>query len=109
MPHDTEVRGLAVRVTSGGARTFVVGTSRNGRSLRMKIASCDHLNVYQAREEARKLLGEITKGVNHAAERRREHTQGTFDQMLSPYVEKLKRERKQSAREVENAFRLHVR
>jgi integrase len=58
----------------------------------------EHGNVvaYLERKEAER----------HRAEQKRK---GTLGELLAAYVEKLKRERKQSAREVENAFRLHVR
>lgn len=56
-----------------------------------------HLNAQVERESAERRRTELEKA-----------SQGSLGELLFAYVAKLKREGKRSAREVENAFRLHV-
>ncbi|MBY6153359.1 Arm DNA-binding domain-containing protein [Vannielia litorea] len=59
---DTEVRGLALRVTPNGHKTFVFGYSVNGRERRMRIGDASTCTVVEAREAAKKLRREVDYG-----------------------------------------------
>lgn len=68
--------GLAVRVTSGGSRVFVAQGYSNGDTVRVKLARVSDLTLTQARQRAKGVLGEISKGVNPNADRRAERARG---------------------------------
>jgi integrase len=86
-------------------------TSKNGYTLaraREKVAELEALR----REYGNPITYLEAEAERKVAERRKAEAeqakQGSFGELLATYVEKLKREGKESARQVENAFRLHV-
>jgi hypothetical protein len=55
--HDDVPRGFALRVTSNGAKTYIINRKMDGKVLRMNVgAYCDFKTVTQARECAEELL-----------------------------------------------------
>lgn len=72
---DTELKGFGVRLTAGGAKTFVVEKRINGKVRRIKIARYPEKTVEQARLAAQQLLGEIAGGENPIKKKR----QAEFD------------------------------
>ncbi len=61
--YDTDVPGFGVRVTATGAKSFVFNyRTRTGRERRMTIAPCNALSITDAREEAKRLRGEVALG-----------------------------------------------
>ncbi len=66
---DTEVRGLALRVTPNGHKTFVFGYSVNGRERRMRIGDASTCTVAEAREAAKKLRREVENGSDPQEQR----------------------------------------
>lgn len=74
---DTELKGFAVRVTSSGAKSFILEKRIDGKVKRLTIGRYPELTVEQARKEAHKLLGHIAVGRNPAAEKKQEALQGT--------------------------------
>lgn len=67
---DTALPGFALRVTSGGAKSFVLEKRINGRVRRQTLGRYGALTVEQARREAQKVLGRIAAGADPIAERR---------------------------------------
>lgn len=67
---DQELKGFALRVTSTGAKSFVVETLVRHKVRRMTLGKYGALTVEQARKEAKKLLGQIAGGVDPLAEKR---------------------------------------
>jgi len=68
--YDTEVRGFGVRVTSLGAKAFVLNYRVNGRERRLTIGSYPDWSVAAAREQAKELkrsvdLGDDPMGRRH--------------------------------------------
>ncbi|MCO6433715.1 tyrosine-type recombinase/integrase [Nitrosomonas nitrosa] len=74
---DTELKGFAVRVTSSGAKSFILEKQIDGKVKRLTLGRYPELTVEQARKEAHKLLGHIAVGRNPAAEKKQEALQGT--------------------------------
>jgi integrase len=74
---DDEQRGLGVRVTKGAKKGSMVGKSYlvqyrlAGRKQRLPVGACSAITLKSAREAARALLGDVAKGRNPAAERKR--------------------------------------
>lgn len=61
---DSELRGFGIRVFSSGRRTyFVQYRNQFGSTRRKKIGVHGNITADQAREEAKKLLGDVAKGA----------------------------------------------
>lgn len=74
---DTELKGFAVRVTSSGAKSFLLEKRIDGKVKRLILGRYPELTVEQARKEAHKLLGYIATGRNRVTEKKQETLQGT--------------------------------
>ncbi len=74
---DTELKGFAVRVTSSGAKSFILEKRIDGKVKRLTLGRYPEITVEQARKEAHKLLGQIATGRNPVAEKKQEALQGT--------------------------------
>ena len=74
---DTELKGFAVRITSSGAKSFILEKRIDGKVKRLTIGRYPEITVEQARKEAHKLLGHIATGRNPIAEKKQEALQGT--------------------------------
>jgi integrase len=67
---DDTQRGLAVRVTASGGRTYLCQYSLHGQKWRVPLGSCSALSLSSAREAAAAIMGDVAKGRNPAAERK---------------------------------------
>jgi integrase len=67
---DDSQRGLAVRVTATGSRTYLCQYTLNGQKWRVPLGSCSALSLSKAREAAAAVMGDVAKGKNPAAERK---------------------------------------
>jgi len=67
---DDAQRGLAVRVTASGGRTFLCQYTLHGHKWRVPLGSCAALSLAKAREAAAALMGDVAKGKNPVAERK---------------------------------------
>jgi len=96
---DTEQPRLAVRVTSGGSRCFVVDAWAHGRTVRVKLADCSSLSLKEARRRALEELAKITRGVNPNEERRAAAARGiTLGEALEAYIATRKAARRLARR-----------
>ena len=68
---DTECKGLGVRATAAGSRSFLVQwtDTATGRKVREPLGAWGSITVEQARAAARARLGRVAQGINPAAER----------------------------------------
>jgi integrase len=67
---DDAQRGLAVRVTASGGRTFLCQYTLHGHKWRVPLGACSALALSKAREAAAAVMGDVAKGRNPAAERK---------------------------------------
>ena len=67
---DDAQRGLAVRVTASGSRTYLCQYTLNRQKWRVPLGSCSALSLWKAREAAAAVMGDVAKGRNPAAERK---------------------------------------
>ena len=74
--YDTVMPGLAMRVTPGGARTFVLYRRLNGRPTRINLGAVDGMSVLDARKAVQQIAGKVAAGVNIVAERRAARVRG---------------------------------
>lgn len=92
---DATMPGFAVRITSGGARSFVVEyRTRSGRNRRVTLGAYGRLTVEKARREARKLLAQRDEGRDPAVERKIGRVALTVAEVCALYVEYLRAKRK---------------
>jgi integrase len=68
--YDTVTPSLAMRVTSAGARSFVVVKKINGTTQRIMLGRFPSLRLDDARQAARTIAGQIAKGDDPVALRR---------------------------------------
>ena len=67
---DDEQRGLGVRVTKGGGKTYVAQYTMGGLKRRIPLRSCSAISLAAAREAVQEILGEVATGRDPAAERK---------------------------------------
>jgi hypothetical protein len=67
---DDAQRGLAVRVTASGGRTYLCQYTLHGHKWRVPLGACSAVSLYRAREAAAAIMGDVAKGLNPAAERK---------------------------------------
>lgn len=69
---DHKVPGLALRVTAGGARSWVIHyRNTDRRERRFTLGSAEVIKLDQARIRARQVLGEVATGADPASSRRK--------------------------------------
>ncbi len=73
----SEQPGFGLRVTAGGARTYVVQQRVNGKTVRVKIGRHGVFTPESARIEAKKLLGDTARGIDPNAQKKVEKVQAT--------------------------------
>lgn len=61
---DSVIAGFGLRVTSGGAKSFIVEKRVDGRVKRKTLGRYGNLTVEQARKEAQKFLGQVASGID---------------------------------------------
>lgn len=85
---DTELKGFGVRVFPTGRRTyFVQYRNQFGSTRRKKIGVHGNITADQAREEAKKLLGDVAKGKDPSQEHQNDKLKPTFEQLATEYLE----------------------
>src|SRR6516165_7904986 len=68
---DDKRKGLAVRITAGGTKSFVLEKLVGRRVRRMTLGRCNEISVEKAWQIAQKHLGEIAAGLDPVEERKR--------------------------------------
>jgi hypothetical protein len=67
---DDEQKGLAVRVTASGGKTYLVQYSHAGKKRRVPLGTVDAISLAQARIAARAIMGDVAKGRDPATQRK---------------------------------------
>jgi hypothetical protein len=85
---DNARKGLAVRVTAGGTKSFVLEKLVHRRVRRITLGRCGKISVEIAWKIAQTLLGQIAEGRDPAAERKKTAAASvTLDGVLREYLE----------------------
>lgn len=85
---DSELKGFGVRVFPTGRRTyFVQYRNQFGSTRRKKIGVHGHITADQAREEAKKLLGDVAKGADPSRDHQNDKQKPTFEKLATEYLE----------------------
>ena len=72
---DDEQRGLGVRVTASGGKTYLAQYSCHGQKRRVPLGSCSAVSLAKARDAVRAIMGDVAKDVDPAAERKKAKAQ----------------------------------
>jgi integrase len=84
---DDELPCFGVRVTKSGSMSYILQRRVKGKSQRITICKSHELAPSGARNEARKLIGEIIKGNDPVAEKHKTTLQGsTVEDALNDYI-----------------------
>lgn len=95
---DTELPGLALRVTAGGAKAYVVEYRKSGRKRRVTLGRHGPITPDQARELAKRELYSVAAGEDPAERRRQERQGDTLGDMAQRYLDELKARAEAGAR-----------
>jgi integrase len=108
--YDTDVKGFGCRVTTAGAKSFVLNYQAAGRERRLTIGSFPDWSTKQARERARELKREIDTGGDPLGEREAERTAPTVNELADRFeAEHLPRLRPGTQDEYRRLLRLYIR
>lgn len=91
MYRDSALPGFALRVSGGGAKSFIVEKRINGKLKRITLGRYGPLTCEQARKEAHKLLGSIASGGDPVTEKKEAVAQSvTLLEAFNSYLETRK-------------------
>lgn len=86
--YDGNIKGFGVRVTSGGTKAFFVEKSIKNKLCRITLGRYPELTAEMAKNEAKKLLGQIAMGIDPIAEKRSaQMRQVTLNEVFSDYIQ----------------------
>lgn len=85
--YDDALPGFGVRVTRGGAKSFVLNYVVAGRERRFTIGSSAHWKAAAARDEAKRLKRLVDTGVDPLAERETDREALTVGELLDVYLD----------------------
>ena len=90
---DDQVRGLGLRVTPKGAKSYVLNYRTGGRERRATLARASEISLREIRERAGRELASIRAGESDPLERRQERREAptvadAFDRFLGPFADR---------------------
>jgi hypothetical protein len=85
---DIKEKGLSLYVISTGNKSFMVRKRVNGQDKRIILGHFPTITVDQARNEARKIKGDIARGKNPLEEKERQASDKTFGEAYQEYMER---------------------
>jgi integrase len=85
---DDDLPGFGIRVTAAGARSYIAEARVNGRTCRVTIGKHGTFTADKARKIAKGELGDMAKGINRNAERKRQKVESqTLADLVRDYLE----------------------
>ena len=85
---DDEMTGFAVRVTAGGAKSFVLGYTVDGRERRLTIGKYPSWSATAARQRVKELRQQIDRGIDPLGEKQQRRKAPTFADIAKEYLER---------------------
>src|SRR5690242_2995600 len=85
---DRKTSGFGLRVSTGGTKTWIVRYRQNGSRRRYLLGRFPQVSVADARQAARRYLGEVATGKDPAAERAQAKAESTFAELAQLYLER---------------------
>ncbi|NQU59179.1 MAG: tyrosine-type recombinase/integrase [Rhodospirillales bacterium] len=83
---DTEIKGLGVKVTPKGSKSFLVQYRPGGRGTpirKIRVGNCGSVSLHKARTEAARILGQKAEGRDPALERKQSRQKLVSDKFSS--------------------------
>jgi integrase len=112
---DGEQRGLGVRVTASGSKTYLAQYNWRGQKRRIPLGSCSGVSLAKARDAVRAIMGDVAKGIDPVAERKKAkaHEALTLAALLSDWqalhlASKRPRYAAEAVRALRNTFARHL-
>src|SRR5687768_279011 len=96
---DTLERGLGMRVSPGGTKTFFIYYRHQGIQRRYTLGLYGRLTLAAARRAARIALGDVAKGLDPAGAKKVERDADTFKSLAEKYIEQHAKKYKRSWKE----------
>jgi len=93
---DEKVRGLIIRVTANGQKTFQLYQKHQGRPVRVTLGSFPDTTIENARREATKAKGALAGGANPNVEKNRLRKEITMKELFELYMERYSKVEKKS-------------
>src|SRR4051794_29183054 len=84
--YDEDVKGFGMRVTSSGAKSFILNYRASGRERRITIGSFPDWSVSKARDQAKELKRRVDTGEDPMAERHGERTAPTIADLTERFT-----------------------
>jgi integrase len=106
--HDTEVRGLTLRITERGAKTWTVLYRHGKLSRRKTLGDATVIGLADARERAREDLRRAAKGEDPAADKEQSRKAETIGDLATDYIERHAKRHKKSWREDDRILRAEI-
>lgn len=108
--YDGEVKGFGVRVTSAGAKAFILNYRVSGRERRITIGSYPDWTVQAARDEAKALKRRIDVGEDPMGDRHADRAAPTMNDLADRFdAEHLGKRRPATQVDYRSILRLYVR
>jgi integrase len=95
---DTEQRGLCLRISESGEKSFSVCYKHSGRMKRLALGKFPEVGVADARSWAREALNKVANGVDPQQHKKIERLADTFGELVDTFLEKYA-DKKRSGRE----------
>ncbi len=108
--YDPEVKGFGVRVTSAGARAFILNYRAAGRERRITIGSYPDWTTSAARDRAKELKREVDNGGDPMGDRHADRAAPTVSELADRFVEEhLSKRRDSTVTDYKSILRLYIR
>lgn len=107
---DAAMPGLALRVSYGGSKTFVLFYRLHGRQRRMTLGRYPGLSLSDARTKARDALQAVERGEDPAQERKEAKARrpDTWENVAEDFIEKYAKRQNRSWKVAQSIFENHV-
>jgi len=84
---DSELKGFGLRVTSKGAKSYIIRyRNADGRQRSKTLFHCDKISAEEARKHARLELAEVQKGIDVLQEKNDKRNALRFDEFTEKYI-----------------------
>lgn len=101
---DDDVKGLVLRITSSGRKTWAVWYRHQGRSRRVTLGVYPALGLADARKLANTMLRDIALGGDPAGTKKDQREADTFRELANEYIERHAKRHKKSWKEDRRAL-----
>ncbi|MBU2761239.1 tyrosine-type recombinase/integrase [Acidithiobacillus sulfurivorans] len=106
--YDLEQKGLCIRVTPAGAKTFYCVRKVEGKVEWVRIGDAAAVTIETARTTAAGIINDIARGTNPAEQKRIKKAEMTFSDLFAEWVQECKAKGKKSLGNDERNYRLHL-